>query len=646
MRPRRPRPILFALVATAALLAVVAFVPHAGAQSTDQQGVQIRRIDTQFYPTVSITVSVPQTITTLTSADVQVAQNDLPVLGVEARPWISTQNGIDVVLAIDTSGSMIGPPLASAIEAAKKFVDESPKQVRIGVLTFAQTVQIIQPITSNHAAARRKLESLVATGETSLYDGVIGAAQMFSGSSPHNIVLLSDGGDTVSKRTLAAAVAAAKQQDASIFAVGLKTKDTDVNALRALASGTNGQYSPAGQADLSNVYSNLAGQISHQYLISYQSKIPGDTQVRISVTIAGTTDTALITTPKLTAPPSPVAPKPLPVQPVPKPFIRGIWGMGIVLVLTFISAMVAISLLMEPIAQARRERELAKRMSVGGGAAEGPVQEEGGFLSQWAPSLVTAGGKLIDLTGFTDRLAQRLEQAGLPLTPGEFVAGSGIAAVLGAVIGGLFLQSFIFAVLLGFVGSGLPAIVLAIATDRRLKRLHEQLPDVLMILASSLRAGHSFMQALDTVAQEIGDPGAREFSRVIAEIRLGRDVDEAMNAMAERIGSSDFKWAVMAVNIQRQVGGNLAEVLDTVADTVRERAQIRRQIDVLSQEGKWSMWILIGLPILIGLYILKVNPEYMKLLFTNTVGLVMLSLMGVLLVVGVIWMRKIIKIDV
>src|SRR4029453_712489 len=202
-------------------------------------------------------------------------------------------------------------------------------------------------------------------------------------------------------------------------------------------------------------------------------------------------------------------------------------------------------------------------------------RERGGGVSGGGGPPPGAGGDwLVDAAGVQDKLARRLERAGLPLTPGEFVAGSGIAAVLGGILGGLFLQSFLFAVIFALVGAALPAVVVSIAPDRGMKRLHEQLPDVLMILASSLRAGHSFLQALDTVSQEIADPGAHEFQRVLAEIRLGREVDEAMNAMAERIGSNDFKWAVMAVNIQREVGGNLAEVLDTVADTVGAREQI------------------------------------------------------------------------
>jgi tight adherence protein B len=174
----------------------------------------------------------------------------------------------------------------------------------------------------------------------------------------------------------------------------------------------------------------------------------------------------------------------------------------------------------------------------------------------------------------------------------------------------------------------------------------EQLPDVLSILASSLRAGHSFLQALDQVAGEIKEPSAGEFHRVVSEIRLGRSIDDAMNEMADRVGSEDMRWAVMAVNIQRQVGGNLAEVLDIVANTVRERAYVHRQVRVLSAEGRLSIAILTALPFGIFFYLALVNPEYVAPLFTTMIGRILLLIGGTLMGLGVFSMTRIVRIDV
>jgi tight adherence protein B len=301
-------------------------------------------------------------------------------------------------------------------------------------------------------------------------------------------------------------------------------------------------------------------------------------------------------------------------------------------------------MLLGPAARARRDRELARRV-VAAPSSEPVRVEAENIVAALAPSLAAAGSRIAEAAGVTASLEQKLERGGVPLSPGEFLAASAVGVLVGG-LGGLIFLGPLFMIIFAVVGGAAPTMALSVATQRRMKRLHGQLPDILAILASSIRAGHSFLQALDTVAKEVGEPGGREFSRVLAEIRLGRPLDEAMNAMGDRIGSDDFKWAVLAVNIQRDVGGNLAEVLDTVSETVREREQIRRQINTLSAEGKLSMYILIALPILIGLWLFKVNPEYIGQLFKERIGLIMVFGSAVLLVLGIAWMRRIVKIDV
>jgi tight adherence protein B len=244
----------------------------------------------------------------------------------------------------------------------------------------------------------------------------------------------------------------------------------------------------------------------------------------------------------------------------------------------------------------------------------------------WIPDQVTRfGTRFAEARGFSDSLDAQLEAAGVSLRSGEFVVASVGAALLGGVLGAALLGNFFLALIIGGVGALVPTMLLRTALGKRADKLREQLPDVLTIMASSLRAGHSFLQSLDTVAKEITQPAATEFQRVVAEIRLGRPAEDALEALASRVGSEDFKWAVLAVNIQREVGGNLAEILDNVADTLRERAMLRRQIRVLTSEGRLSAWVLALLPIGIGLYMGAVNPDYISLLFTETIGLFMLG---------------------
>jgi tight adherence protein B len=293
-----------------------------------------------------------------------------------------------------------------------------------------------------------------------------------------------------------------------------------------------------------------------------------------------------------------------------------------------------------------REREARMRAVIQPGQT-GPASAVTVQSGGWIPDNVSKfGTRFAESRGFSERLDAELEAAGVSLRSGEFVVASALACLVFGVLAAALLRSWVLALVLAGVGAAFPTILLRSALSKRADRLREQLPDVLTIMASSLRAGHSFLQSLDTVAKEIAAPAASEFQRVVAEIRLGRPAEDALESLAVRVGSADFKWAVLAVNIQREVGGNLAEILDTVADTLRERAMLRRQIKVLTAEGRLSAWVLGLLPFGIALYMFAVNPSYIGLLFHNTYGIIMLIVAGCLLVAGVLWMKKIVDIDV
>jgi tight adherence protein B len=326
--------------------------------------------------------------------------------------------------------------------------------------------------------------------------------------------------------------------------------------------------------------------------------------------------------------------------------VRSWWVLPAVAALVFAATLGVAWMLFGAAARRAHERKLARKLAVG--ARPGQLQATPELASTgWMPQGVVDAAERMAGTGkVRSGIERRLERAGVSMRPGEIVAGSLGLGFLGFILGLLVLGSPLFALIIGGGLGAVPHVLLGVSAAKRMRRMQEQIPDTLSVIASSLRAGHSFFQALDTVSKQIGEPAASEFSRVVAEVRLGRPVEQALDAMADRIGSDDLKWAMLAVNVQRQVGGNLAEILDTVAETVRERAQIRRQVDTLSAEGRISMKILIGLPFVVALYIAKVNPGYMKQLFTTGIGLIMLVGAAVMMVVGVLWMRKVVKIDV
>ncbi len=328
---------------------------------------------------------------------------------------------------------------------------------------------------------------------------------------------------------------------------------------------------------------------------------------------------------------------------------EGFWGSGVglavVLVLVFAAAFLVAWMVIGTGERRRRERSILR---VVGRHRREPAEErprEPG--SHWVPeALAGVGQRFAVATGFAASLDERLEQAGIKMLAGEFLGIGALAGLAGAVFGALILPNIVFVLIVAAVAAFVPFAWLGWAQRKRQNALNDQLADTLSILASSLRAGYSFLQALDTVAKEIGEPSAHEFQRVVAEIRLGRPVDDALVAMAQRVGSEDLKWAVLAINVQRQVGGNLAEVLDIVANTVRERGYLRRLVRVLSAEGRISIVILCALPFLMLLYEAIVNPEYVSLLFTHPVGILMSIAGAVAMGIGVFWMTRIVRIDV
>ena len=620
----------------ASLLLGALFAPVAARAA---EPVSIRDVDAGDHPQVAVTVSVAGGTS---SQDLEVTENSATISEVEVTPLEESVTGVDVVLVVDTSGS-IEDALESAISAAKSFVAKLPEAARIGVVSFSDSSKIERRLTLDRGAVLTSLEALEAGGETALYDGVDTALGLFSGDSQRNIVLLSDGGDTASGATLTQMTSAASAEDTAIHSIALDTPETDRDALRSLARSSGGTYSSAATADLAEVYEDIASALSQQYLVSYTTEAGGGSEVEIGVSTSSGADVVSLDIPSdaVAAPSEPADTHTFaPVE------FGATWTLFVALALTFGAVFCLAYLILGGRYRSIRERRVARLASVADVTVSDGATKERGAISLIPESLVVRAEKIAERRGFSAELRIKLDRAGMSLRTGEFVAGSAILVLAGYLVGTLLFGSVWIGMIFGILGGVLPLVLLSFKMGRRSKRMHAQLPDVLSILASSLRAGHSFLQSLDLVAQEIGEPSSVEYRRLLAELRLGRELNDSLDAMALRIGSEDFKWAIVAVKIQREVGGNLAEILDTVAATLREREAVRGQIKALSAEGRLSMYLLCGLPFAVAGYMMLVNPEYLSLLWTTNMGLVMLAVGGALMTLGIIWMRKVVKIDV
>ncbi|MGK2949471.1 MAG: type II secretion system F family protein [Acidimicrobiales bacterium] len=253
---------------------------------------------------------------------------------------------------------------------------------------------------------------------------------------------------------------------------------------------------------------------------------------------------------------------------------------------------------------------------------------------------------LAERRGALGSVERQLRAADVPVRPAEMILSHLAATVLMPIAVLLFTRSAPMAIGTFFVVLGGGPFLLRSMVKRRRKKFEAQLPDALTSLSGSLRAGRSVGQAMEAISREVPDPMGRELRKVVAEVRLGRTLQATLNDAAERVGSDDFRWAVLAMQIQAEVGGNLAELLDQVAGTMRERSRMRGEVKALTAEGRASAMMLVIMVPALGLVMAVMNPTYMAPLFSTSTGRIMLGVCLVMIGGGYAWMNSMVKIDV
>jgi tight adherence protein B len=633
-----------ALVLTCLTISVV---PRPAAASGD---VSVRGADVSDFPTVRLTVSTDEPLSS-DVRDVQIIENDVPVQTTSLDTFGAEAGHIDAVLAIDASNSMRGEPLETALAAARTFLAGVPASMPLGVVTFSDDPVILSPLTADRASVERAVGSLTATTSqgTALFNTVSAASEMFSGAGQHNLVLLTDGrckadptesGPCTLDGSLEEAVTAATDAGVTVFTIGLSRTGAPVPTLERLAQQTGGEHSLITIEQLETVYAGLAEQLSGQYVAEYRSKAPLGAQVVVVVHTSVGRDTFGFVAPgQASIPKNAHSAATSAVM-----FWATPLGMGIVSAFTFLAVLIAGLTTVSVANRRRRLRDLSRTVALPPPPGADPSASD--VSKTFFPQRVgDSAENMASKTSAGRRLARTLEHAGWGIRSGEFLLLVALGVVVLAIAG--FVVATVVGALVGaVVGAVVPFAVLSHAASSRQDAMQKQLADTLMVIASSMRAGHSFLQSLDSAVKEADEPTAGEFGRVLREIRLGRDTDQALEALVERVGSQDLEWAVTAVKIQRKIGGNLAEVLETVANTVRERETLRRQVRVLSAEGRISIVVLSVLPVLLAGYIMIVNPEYLRTLTSTRPGIFISVAGAALMGVGYIWMRKIVRLNV
>jgi Flp pilus assembly protein TadB len=323
------------------------------------------------------------------------------------------------------------------------------------------------------------------------------------------------------------------------------------------------------------------------------------------------------------------------------------WSLALGLVAIFAAVFLVAVTVLGALGRAGEQRDLAGRIGQYGprhGASQrkDDVSGDKGTVHSVAVDVT----KRLISPAAQQRLAGRLELAGVARKPAEWVLLGGCAGVVVAAAVAIPTSNVYIGLLAGaVVGALSPWLLLNFLIHRRRSAFADQLPDLLQLLASSLLSGFSLLQALDAAVREASQPAAGEFARALAEARIGADLEDCMDTIADRMGSDDLKWTVMAIRIQRGIGGNLAEVLSTTVSTIRERGFLRRHVQALSAEGRLSAYVLVALPLVAGAYLFVTSPSYMRPLYTTGIGQFMLAGAFVLVVIGAVIMRQMIKVE-
>ncbi len=602
---------LLVLLAAALLIFVAspAGADNGVTDKTPQKGannLQISKVDATDSKAVKVHFTWNGDVSRLQSLTIrengQQVENQAPQLETEAGLKRAT------VLVLDQSGSMVtNGGLATTVTKMKEMINNAPDTDQFGIVTFGSSAVVVQDMTTDKAALVKALDSIKPADKqatTAMWDGVVSGTAILNRlpSYEHNLILVTDGKDDSSTATAAqargAVIGSGDGTGATVFAMGItQEKQLDESGLSKLVESAGGRFFVTNDANnIAQAFDETTQALNNEYVVSF-TPLPGTQGTQsLALTIGGYTASANFSTGSVKSGASSLAPLPVSTPSGPA-FFRTTGGLVLALLLVGLAVAIAayIAVQLRDVADQRARR--------GAHALHGGIHRGGGRggrrrrLSQNAllQRAVAMTEGFAERQGFLDTVEHKLEVAELPLKAAEvlliWLAGLILLAAVGFILGG-----WVVGVVLLVVGMLAGPAFLDMKARMRQRKFETQLPDMLTLMAGALRAGFSLMQAVDAVSQEVQDPMGKELRRVVSESRLGRDLEDALDDTAERTGSADFAWAVMAIRIQREVGGNLAELLITVAETMVQRERLRREVKALTAEGRISAIVLAILP--------------------------------------------------
>jgi len=594
--------------------------------------VQVSHVDATAYPTMRVSVVSPAGA----SVTPAVTENGQPVAGLQEQN-LGRIKAISTL--IDRSRSMRGKPLVDAIAAARTFVGKKNGSDQLAVIAFGSKPLTLSPFSTAALDAQESLTGMTAdkTQGTALFDAIVVAAnQLKANELPGRvIVVLTDGADKGSKHAIGDAIAAARNANAAIYAIGIEGTGFTPDPLIEIADKTGGKYYGASSTSaLSAVYAKIADTLKRTWRIQYLTAArPGD-RIHVEAAVVGHgTATSGFTVP---------GPRPTDAAPskiVPKGAYGPTGPLGIAAVVAFLVLLATLFTF-----AGIRGSWVRSRISVhvGETRATAKVSRKEKRVAMLA-NVFRMTEKLFGKLAIWHRIAKMLERGDVPLRPVEFFWIEVGAVVVAFVLGTLLGVAIPLVLVLMVVAGSIPYAMVWMKMRKRVRTFEDQLPDMLITIAASLKAGHSFKQGLQAVVDEGHPPANVEVKRVLMNASLGRPMDDALAEMADRVGSENFEFAITAVTIQRQVGGSLASLFDMVADTVRQRQQFARKIRALTAMGRMSAYTLIGIPFFIAGTVTVLNRSYMRPLYFTTHGRFLIVLGLVMMGLGSLALKKIVS---
>jgi tight adherence protein B len=588
----------------------------------------------------------------LESQDLKIIENEAEIKDFDIDKVDTIREPIGIVLAIDTSGSMKGAPITDAKSATILFIDQMREIDNFAVVGFSDDVKVYSALTKDRGQLRNSIMQLEAEGETSLFDGIDISISQFKDFNIRYkyLIVLSDGLDTVSILKPEDNIRNAQNENITVYSIALLSEDYSPADIERISESTGGELLVAANTEeLKELYSSISRKIRNQYSVSYLSLWPNIENINTEIVL----DKSELSESAIISYGNPYfAPEPTQIVQEKSLFYfkyLDFWWVRLILyfaifssLILFIYAFVLVIFKPKPVLKYKTAiyGSKAKTIAVTDEEEIGNKKESSGFFRRISSLTAKATAR----RGFADFFDLKLQRAGLKLRGSEFMTIHIIAVVIVGILVQFFLKNVLITSAVVILLIFIPFLIINIQISQRVQKFDDQLPDALQLISGALKAGYSFNQALTMVVDEIKPPISEELTRVLSEIRMGSSERVALENSADRVGSQHYAWMVMAINVQREVGGNMAEIMEIISNTIRERARVMNQIRALTAEGRISAIILIALPICLGIVLFILNREYMSLLLTSRLGMAMLIISGVLMIAGIIWILKIVRV--